>query len=275
MKYVNNISFVDMKKVLSRAVITILEPLVQILLRYGVSHSEFAELSRRAYVNVAFKHFSIPNRKKSNSRVSVITGLSRKEVVRLSAIEPDEPPNTPRNRAQRVVNGWLQDPDFLDENHKPHTLSLQEGEHRFEELVKRYSGGITARAVLDEMLRVGTVSKLENKMVKLNHYGYLPESSDIQMVEMLATHVADLLSTGVFNIDRDKTQLARFQREVIYHDIPESMALEYQTYSHEQLTTMIIEMNQWLAARKKALQNQDEEPKFRLGVGAYFFKNSK
>jgi hypothetical protein len=266
-----------MKKVLSRAVITILEPLVQMLLRYGISHSEFAELSRRAYVNVAFRHFSIPNRKKSNSRVSVITGLSRKEVVRLSAIEADEPPETrgPRNRAQRVVNGWLQDPDFVGSDNKPRALSLQEGEHSFEELVKRYSGGITARAVLDELLRVGTVSKQDNKVVKLNHYGYLPEKSDAEMLNMLAVHVADLMNTGVFNIERDKTQPARFQRQVIYHDIPESMAMEFQNFSHEQLTTMIIEMNQWLATHKKALKADNEEPKFRLGVGAYFFKNTK
>jgi hypothetical protein len=275
----------QIKKVLSRAVIRVLEPLVHLLLRHNVSHSEFSELARRAYVNVAFKHFTLPNRKPSYSRVSVITGLSRKEVVRLAAIEADEPPSTkrPQNRAQQVVNGWMQDPDFLDKNKQPRVLSLQNGELGFEELVRRYSGGITARAILDELIRVGTVSKPDKTSVKLNDYGFVPESSDAELIEMLARHASDLLNTGLFNIERDRSIPARFQRQVTYLNIPQRLAQEFEAYSHEKLLMLIVELNQWLASRKNALQtpskqSQDKEttePLFRLGAGAYFFKNTQ
>ena len=265
------------RKTLTRAVIRVLYPLVRILLRYEISHSEFTEISRRAYVKVAFKYFSIPKRIKSISRVSVITGLSRKEVVRLAALELDEPPETngPTNRAHRVVNGWLQDPEFLDQDKRPRALSLRDGSASFEALVKRYSGGITARAVLDELQRVGTVHKLDKQTVQLNHYGYLPERSDDELVNLISTHVADLLTTCEFNITRAQTEAARFQRQVTYVDIPESLALAFQAYSHEKLENLSVEMNQWLFTHKKEMNADTGEPSFRLGVGAYFFLNEK
>ncbi|MFV2061853.1 MAG: DUF6502 family protein [Gammaproteobacteria bacterium] len=265
----------NFNKIINRAVIKILQPLVRILLRHNISHSEFTELARHAYVSVAFKHFSIPNRKKTNSRVSVITGLSRKEVVRVAEIEEEKAAETrgPINRATRVVNGWLKDKDFLNSENKPRQLNLQEGEHGFEELVKRYSGGTPARAILDELLRVGAVERLDKKNIKLNHYGYLPENSDSELIDVFSTHVADLLDTCNFNLNRKKSELARFQRQVTYVDVPVSLADEFQAHSHEQLLSLVVEMNQWLATKNDALEETSTEPTCRVGIGTYFFKN--
>ncbi|MFV2056792.1 MAG: DUF6502 family protein [Thiohalomonadales bacterium] len=265
----------NLNKTLNRAVIKILHPLVRILLRHNISHSEFTELARRAYVDVAFKHFSLPNRKKTNSRVSVITGLSRKEVVRVAEIADDEPTETrgPKNRATRVVNGWLKDRDFLDSDNKPRQLDLQDGPYGFDELVKRYSGGTPARAVLDELLRVGTVERSDKKSIKLKHYGYLPESNDNEMIDVISTHVSDLLDTCNFNLSRKKSELARFQRQVTYVDVPVSLALEFQAHNHERLLSLVIEMNQWLANKNDALEEESTEPVCRVGMGTYFFKN--
>lgn len=265
----------EIKTILSRAVLRILRPLVHILLRNEMSHSEFSELARRAYVETAFKHFGLPNRKNTVSRVSVLTGLSRKEVVRLAAITPDQAATTnkPVNRASQVVIGWLRDPEFLGTDNRPKELPLHGETGSFDGLVKKYSGSITPRAVLDELIRVGAVSRLDKQTVKLNHYGYLPESSGTEMIDVLSTHTADLLSTGNFNLSRDKREPAHFQRQVTYIDIPESLAMESQAYCHEKLTTLIIEVNQWLASHKSTLDDSHEEPTFRVGVGAYFVKH--
>ena len=63
----------SIKITLAKAVTKMLQPLARMLLRYEVSHSEFAEMARRAYVDVAYKYFSIPNRKQTYSRVAVLT----------------------------------------------------------------------------------------------------------------------------------------------------------------------------------------------------------
>ena len=266
----------NIKIVLARAVVKILNPLVRMLLRYEISHSEFSELAKRSYVDVAYKYFSIPNRKQTYSRVAVITGLSRKEVVRLTKLEEDQPPVTkgPLNRAARVISGWLRDPDFIDENNEPKQLPLKGEKNSFESLVERYSGDITARAILDELMRVGAVVKTENQTVELSHHGYVPEGSEPEKIEVLSTSVSDLLSTAVHNLSCDKKD-ARFQRHVAYADIPEHVIEEFKQYSHDKNLALLLDYNKWLADKKKKVKPRSGEATGRVGVGVYFFESDE
>ena len=73
-QYMDAMKIDAVKIALAKATLKILKPLIQILMRHDISHGEFSELAKRAYVEVAFKHFSIPSRKTTNSRVAVLTG---------------------------------------------------------------------------------------------------------------------------------------------------------------------------------------------------------
>ena len=61
----------------------VLAPLARTLLRCGVSYTEFAELSKRAFVDAASKDYGVRNRPTNIARVAVMTGLTRKEVSRI------------------------------------------------------------------------------------------------------------------------------------------------------------------------------------------------
>jgi len=89
--------------------VKLLRPLVRILLRYGVSFGEFAEMARWVFVDVADKNFSIDGRKQTISRISVLTGLNRKDVTRLTKINIHAGNDVPAgiNRAGRVISGWV------------------------------------------------------------------------------------------------------------------------------------------------------------------------
>ena len=267
----------NIKIALSRAVVKILNPVVRLLLKYEVSHSEFSELAKRSYVEVAYKYFAIPGRKKTYSRVAVLTGLSRKEVVRLTKLEQDQPPVTkgPLNRAARVIGGWLHDPDFNDKDNNPLTLALRGDGATFEELVARYSGDITARAILDELVRVGAVEKVDKETVKLCHHSYIPEGSDPEKVDVMATCAADLLDSAVHNISSENKDDAYFQRQVAYSDIPESVIDEFKQLSHAKSLALLMEMNDWLAKKKKAVKPSEGENTGRVGVGIYYIQNNK
>jgi len=264
------------KQLVAKAIFKILQPIVRILLRYEISHSEFNELAKRSYIDVANKYFSIPKRKKTYSRVAVLTGLSRKEVVRLSQIEEDELPATkgPLNRATRVISGWLRDPDFLDADDKPLDLPLRDAAVSFDELVLRYSGDISARAILDELRRVGAVTQLDNQLVRLNQYGYVPQDSELEKVDVSAMCVTDLLNTVVCNIQSENYQ-TKFQRQVTYHNMPESVIKEFQQYSHEKSLALLIDFDHWLADKKTTVKPKEGETVGRVGVGIYFFQNNK
>ena len=106
----------DNKNIVLRATYKLLRPLIRILLRYGISLIEFNDLSKKIYLEVCEDDYTIPGRKNSASRVAILTGLSRREVVKLKKLynskSLEEHYSEPVNRASRVTGGWLQDKAF-------------------------------------------------------------------------------------------------------------------------------------------------------------------
>lgn len=254
-----------------------LRPIVRVLLRHGLSHAEFSELARKCYVDVAFEDFRIEGKKQTSSRVAVLTGLSRKEVVRLQYTPADDESIATKgtqNRAIRVITGWTTDPEFCDKKGKPRALPMYGDEASFAALIKRYSGDITAGAVLDELVRVGAVEHKDERRILLRTGGYVPVKSDVDKIGIMATCAADLLDTVEHNLTAP-TSAAKFQREVVYHDIPLADAQEFRQYSAERANEFLVELNQWLADRKKGAKGKKVfDPAVRTGFGMYYFDNN-
>lgn len=267
----------NIKTVLGGAVLKMLRPIIRVLLRHGVSHAEFSELARKCYVDVAMQDFRIEGKKQTSSRVAVITGLSRKEVVRLQYTPAEDATAATKgtqNRAIRVITGWTTDPEFCDKKGKPRVLPMYGEQTSFAALIKRYSGDITAGAVLDELVRVGAVEHKDERRIYLRTGGYIPVKSDFDKIGIMAACAADLLSTAEHNLTAPPAR-AKFQREVVYHDIPLAAAQEFQQYSTERANELMVELNLWLADRKKIEKGKAVfEPAVRTGFGMYYFDNS-
>jgi len=274
------------KTVLAKAVITVLRPLLRVLIRNEVSHAEFAELARQAYVEVAYENFSIEGRKTTYSRVAVLTGLSRKEVVRLHKLLNSEEPvirSTP-NRAIRVINGWLQDEEFLDADGKPKVLPLQGQNKSFAALVARYSGDITLGAVVDELERVGVVHRPNKNTVRLNALGYIPHEDELEKIRILSECAADLLDTAVHNLDADEDD-ARFQRQMIYPQVPQEVLEDFKRYSSDKSSQLLQDFNRFLTDKIQQSAEQDntssdthtnsihKKQEYRIGFGMYYVEN--
>src|SRR5690242_6637154 len=89
---------------LTEATQGVLRPLVRILLRNGVPFGAFAEMARAVYVEVAEKEFALPDKKQTVSRISTLTGLTRKDVTRLQAAEIAAEADSERyHRPARVI----------------------------------------------------------------------------------------------------------------------------------------------------------------------------
>ena len=132
----------ETQRLLAESLLKILRPLIRILLRNGVTYRAFTEAAKAVYIEVASAEFAIPGRKQTDSRISVITGLSRKEVKRVKSMPPaTDAENLARyNRASRVISGWTQDEAFMDAHGNPADLPLDNSDNRFAELERRYSG---------------------------------------------------------------------------------------------------------------------------------------
>lgn len=259
--------------VLARAVVRLLRPLVRILLRHGIPFKGFAELARRAYVEEAYREFTVPGRKASNSRVSVITGLSRKEVQRIRELPPggDQEEMTRYNRAARVVFGWVHDPDYQQASGQSRELPV-DGPVSFNALVKHYSGDIPPRAILDELLQTGVVARNDDGNLRLLQRAYIPSAGKGEMLRFLGTDVGGLLATMDNNIHELDEPL--FQRKVFYDNLPEEALPVLRRMIHEKGQPMLEEFDKWLAEH-----DRDVNPALKgsgrrgAGVGIYYFEN--
>jgi len=249
-----------------------LRPLVRVLLKYQISYGEFASVLRRTYVEVADKDFAIPNRKSTYSKVAVMTGIDRKMVQEILNNKKDtlETAEKPINKGLSVVKTWTTSEQYLDGKQQPRELPLR-GSISFESLVEEACADITPRAILDELIRVGVVEKVDKSTVRLIKNTYVPTRDEEQLVQILLTCAKDLLVTGEHNLNHPG-DLAWFQREVPYREIPESAADEFRQFSNEKSQELISEMNRWLKHKKKSITENKNEPSKRIGLGVYYIE---
>ena len=261
-------------KPLFAAILRLLKPLVRILLRNGVSYSTFADYAKWVYVDVASQEFGIKARKQTTSRVSVITGLSRKEVMRVRKLpKPDDSASTERyNRAARVIAAWRRDRNFLDAKGQPAPLPMAGPGVSFSELVKRFSGDVPVRATLDELIRVGAVERLEDGRVSLLTRTYIPKSSDANKLHILGTDVAHLISTIDHNLKSDPIG-PYFQRKVAYDNLPDEVLPVFRKHSAKRAQAFLESLDRWLAQRDRDATPTDKGTgRNQAGIGIYYFE---
>ena len=258
---------------LNTALSRLMRPLFKLLLRYGISYGLFEELARKAFVEVAMNEGGLNGKKPSISRIAILSGLTRKEVQRLAETTGQAPANDQHNRAARVLTGWVRDPDFHDSNGQPEILQA-EGGAGFSSLVKRHSGDVPARAVLDELVRVGAVRQHEDGRIELIERAYVPSRSVIEKMRILGVDVADLIETIDHNIINGAND-PRYQRKVMYRSMPSNAIAPFRKLSAKQSQVLLEKMDRWLAQRD--LDNPPEQPglpRARMGLGIYYFEEA-
>ena len=82
-------------------------PVVRFLLKHGVTWNEFGELSKEAYVKVAREDYGIDGRPTNNSRVAMLTGLSRREVARVRDQLLQGTERAAEPRGNQILSTWL------------------------------------------------------------------------------------------------------------------------------------------------------------------------
>jgi hypothetical protein len=264
----------DAKHALLAAVLKLLQPLIRILLRNGIPFGTFADLAKHVYVKMAMEEFGLPNRKQTASRVSIITGLTRKEVSRIQGLSEIENEETIEryNRAARVVSGWVRDSRFLDSNGQPAVLPVEGNGVSFSELVRHFSGDMPVRAVLDELDRVGVIDHLPDGRIRLLSRAYIPVTGEVEKLGILGTDVRDLICTIDNNITREADQRL-LQRKVSYDNLPDDIIPEFRKLSSQKGQSLLEELDDWLSQH-----DRDNNPsvsgtgRHRAGIGIYYFE---
>ncbi|MBI3778810.1 MAG: hypothetical protein HY274_07860 [Gammaproteobacteria bacterium] len=217
-----------MDNALKTSLLGILRPLVRHLIGRGWTFPVLAEFLKSIYVAEAQTHYGEDPEAMTDSSLSLLTGIHRKDIKRLRAElrEASFVPGLRRDAglAARVVAAWVSSPRYLDARKHPKALPLTAGSGRlsFEKLVRETRADMRPNVILDELVRVGVAEIGEDNRVRLLRNAYV---SDLprDKIAYLGDNVGDHLQSALYNVTG---QGKPFLERAVYYELIVPEALE-------------------------------------------------
>lgn len=258
---------------LHATLLKLLRPLVRVMLSHGMSHGAFAELSRQAFVEEGFNHMARAGKRPTDSGVAALTGLSRKEVKRLNELDPEalSASSQRRNRAIRVISGWVNDPEFQSGG-KPAELAMEGDGSSFAELVRRYGGDVPPKAMLSLLQDSGSVDASRDR-VALVRKAYIPMDTPLDRLNILGTDAGEMIRTIGHNMMAAPAERL-FQRKVSNALVRKDALPEFRAMSNRRSQELLEEYDAWLSEHEVDSTGKDNSEAAYVAVGIYYVEHS-
>ena len=265
------------KQELIEALRAILEPLVRLLIANGVTFPAFARIGKEVYIEVGTRDFSLSFKKQTDSRVALVTGITRKEIgqLRRGQVTPlVQKAQLDYGLASRVIGRWVAEQRYLAADRSPRSLSYEAvgDEASFTALVGEIGGDIPPRAVLDELIRVGAVTLAADGRVELLESAYIPTRGTEEKLAILGADASELIGAITHNIDHPEEE-PFLQRKVWYDNVGARALPELRGKVRDAGTSFVQEINKVIAS-----YDRDRNPgapggeRKRVVLGVYYFE---
>jgi hypothetical protein len=263
----------NVKKPLLAACRHLLHPLVRILLRHGVSYGEFSDSVRGAYIDIAQNELVSKDRPQTDARIAILTGLQKREVLRIRNMDANDDDDVGLNRIARVLQGWSQDPQYLGPYGLPLEVPFEGSTMSFEALVRKYAGDVPARALLEELVRVNAAIEMDDGYVRLLNRTYLPSPLDPVGLERLGNVVNYFIDTVDFNLQKKRQGAGRFERYAVTFEglSPEAFG-RFDELIREKGQELLEKLDDWLGQYEtKGGSKLPSSEAIKTGVGIFHF----
>lgn len=258
---------------------SVLRPLIKVLMSNEFTHAELTELVRRSYVEVAYEAFSLPDKKMTYSRAAILTGLSRKEVVRLygTILRQQAKQKLPSHQLQShvmcVVSGWLSDLDYIDASGNPRQILKEGTDNSLATLVSKYCADASTELVFDELVHLGIVVRTSNKKLKLVRSDYFKQHDELEKIRIMSVCVSDLFGSAVQESKTPNGDI-RFQRQLVYSGIEENLAHKLHEAGSEKAMALFDTLNEFLSTSRVQPNLRRQSTGKRVGLGIYYFEGT-
>jgi uncharacterized protein DUF6502 len=273
-----------LQQALLSSLASILKPIVKLMLQAGVGSSEFSTVAKSVFVQVASAEYGFRGRPTNISRVSAMTGISRKEVSRIKTETQIGRwnPDMETSPANSVIHFWHFDPEFSESPGKPRPLPV-DGTRSFTTLVKRYAGDIPVGAMRAELCRAGTVSEEPDGLLHARDRYFYSTRFDEDFIRGVAFALANLGTTvvhnaGLHNTTGERTsanrESARFERYAWTEHFSEDAILAFRTWLSREGERFLERADDWMG-KNEAPREQWTASRKAVGVGVYYFEEDE
>ena len=231
----------------------LLAPTARILVARGVMFPEFIERMKSHYIAAAQKQADNEGTKVTDSRLSVMTGLQRRDIARLK----DEKLKEKRvHHLSRLVALWQTES-------YPKSLPKSGPDPSFEALAQIVHRDVHPRTMLDALQSAGTVS-VDGETVTLVATSYQPLAGTDDQIAYLARNVGDHAAAATENVLGHTPR--HFERAVHYTKLTQAQIAELETdFVHGEME--VLEK----ISQKAAGMKRDGGGIHRFRAGSYFY----
>ncbi len=248
----------------------IFRPLARLLIARSIPFPTASNLLREAYVEVAVEEFPVAGKRQTDSRITLLTGVHRKDVKRLRAQKGAEL-QAPRavSLGSQLMARWTTLPELLDPQGEPlplPRLADADGGVSFESLVRSLNTDIRPRVVLDEWLRLGIAHLDDRDRVCLNAQAFIPAQGSEEMTYYFGRNLHDHAAAAVHNMLGGAEPF--LERSVNYNNLGPAAVAELTELAKRRGMEVLRELN----ARALRLQRRDAgeaEASRRFNFGLY------
>jgi hypothetical protein len=231
---------------------------------------------RQLFVELADTEFALPDRRQTDSRIALLTGINRKEVKRLRGAADGGttgPASFSRNLAANLISRWMTGARTTDRSGRPLPLPYQAARGpSFVRLAQQTTADVAPRALLDGLIGAGAAEIRDDKTVLLRADAYVPKRGETAKLAMLAEDPPELIETILHNILDDGADL-RLQRKAAYDNLGSEGLAAVREQLRREGERFIQRLNRLLARH-----DRDRNPKAPAGdrryagLGVYYFE---
>lgn len=184
--------------------VALLAPLVRLLVEHGVTYPQFVAALKTSFLRAAHAELERGSKKVTDSAVSLLSGIHRKDVRALTADGVLKARSVDRMQSlpDEVFTRWTNDPNYLDEDGFPKVLPIRgrtPDEPSFEQLSQSISRDFHPRSVLDELVRLG-LADVQAETVRLRAATYVPREDLALTLSYVRTNLADHIAAAATNL---------------------------------------------------------------------------
>jgi hypothetical protein len=262
-------------RIVLNSVMRLMKPVVRLLLRHGVTYSGFAAALKQVFVDVARVELAERRMPLTDSAVTLLSGVHRRDVRQLTRELADSPlrPKEPLSLAAQVVARWMNEAVFLDAEGAPRTLPRGAEPGGFDELVAGVSSDVRPKAMLDELLRLGVVDTREDG-IALHGNGFAPRQGLPELLTITEQNLHDHLAAAVANLDGRQNFL---EQAVFVDEITAQSAERLQEVSvlawKQAFKTVMAEAQARFDDDARSASATDRQHRARFGV--YFYSDKE
>lgn len=188
------------------AALRVIAPLVAMLLREGVTYGRLANALKATFLAAAPAVLDSSGARMTDSSVSTLTGVHRKDVREWRAVGQPLPQARSLSVAMAVFIRWTSDPAYCDRRGRPRVLDRAGVVGSFETLAAAVSNDVHSHTLLQELVRLGVARRVEGRgkggeeRVQLCVDAFVPTKDTEDMLQLLGDNVGDHAAAAAHNV---------------------------------------------------------------------------